>query len=279
MHTSRFSFLKIIFIISLLAAPAAIPLFSVPSHAAFDDAGLKLSPDVAPDGLDNRLVVSVFEPGRDVEKKCGGATGKMDETARLNKKIAKIVEKYNAKHLAEYMDAIEKLSAAGPRAQENKKAFKKAGRPPDMKEMSRIGRGGHDFKGRGESDRPSAGGDARPAVTRYIPPGENIDPLFSLEQPNQPSDFFSYVGSMAFEMAMRYPVEYAKRISAEYARKNYAKQVEQIERTQKTVSDAYHKPVRAIENRISKSFFSGGTGEVRLNFFFMRSTLGVRMNY
>ncbi len=192
-----------------------------------------------------------------------------------NEKLAEIVKKYNEKHRIAYLAAMEKYRINNQKG-ENKGAFTKGGQRPDIKEMNRMGRPDHDAKGRG-TDRPSD--TTKSGITRYTPPGEKIDPLFSLEQPNQTADVFSYAGSLIFGMMMRYPVEYVKKYTQNYANKNYKKQFEQIGRTRQTVSDAYHKPVRTIENSISKNFFGGGTDEVNLNFFYMRSTMGVRVYY
>lgn len=204
------------------------------------------------------------------------ASGTENKYADYNEKLAEIIKKYNEKHRAEYLAGVEKKQAADQKGPPKKGAFGKTGPRPDMKEMNRMGRPDHDAKGLGP-DRSM--NNTKSGVTRYTPPGEKIDPLFSLEQPNQTSDVFSYAGSLIFGMVMRYPVEYAKRYAQNYADKNYKKQVEQMSRTRRTVSDAYHKPVRTIENSISKNFFSGGTDEVNLNFFYMRSTMGVRMSY
>ncbi len=193
-----------------------------------------------------------------------------------NEKLSEIVKKYNEKHRIAYLAAMEKYRLDNQKGFENKGPFNKGGPRPDMKEMNRMGRPDHDVKVRGaerSSDNTKSG------ITRYTPPGEKIDPLFSLEQPDRTTDAFSYAGSLIFGMIMKYPAEYIKKYAQNYANKNYKKQVEQIGRTRQTLSDAYHKPVRTIENSISKNFFNGNTGEVNLNFFYVRSTMGVRINY
>lgn len=242
---------------------ALILSFSGPaaSSASFEDVELKLSGD------------QKLQLNTPVQAEASGAEA---GTPDYNEKLAEIIKKYNQKHRAEYLAAMEKYQVKNQKDPGKKGALGKMGPRPDMKEMNRMGRPDHDSKGRGP-DRSI--NNTKSGVTRYTPPGEKIDPLFSLEQPNQTSDVFSYAGSLIFGMVMRYPVEYAKKYAQNYANKNYKKQVDQIGRTRQTVSDAYHKPVRTIENSISKNFFSGGTDEVNLNFFYMRSTLGVRMSY
>ncbi len=231
------------------------------SSASLEDVELKLSED------------QVLKLDAPVSADASGAENKYTD---YNAKLAEIIKKYNEKHRAEYIAGIEKNQIKNQKGIEKKGSFNKMGPRPDMKEMNRMGRPDHDAKGRGP-DRSID--NTKSGITRYIPPGEKIDPLFSLEQPYQTSDVFSYAGSLIFGMVMRYPVEYAKKYAQNYANKNYIKQVEQMSRTRQTVSDAYHKPVRSIESSISKNFFSGGTDEVNLNFFYMRSTMGVRMSY
>lgn len=242
---------------------ALILSFSGPasSAASFEDVELKLS---------GAQKFQLNDPAP------ADASGGEIKTSDHNEKLAEIIKRYNEKHRAEYLAAMEKYQAKNQKGPENKGAFGKTGPRPDMKEMNRMGRPDHDAKGRGP-DRSI--NNTKSGVTRYTPPGEKIDPLFSLEQPNQTSDVFSYAGSLIFGMVMRYPVEYAKKYAQNYANKNYKKQLDQIGRTRQTVSDAYNKPVRTIENSISKNFFNGGTDEVNLNFFYMRSTMGVRMSY
>jgi len=234
------------------------------SFASFEDVELKLS-----GGQKLQLDLPAATDASDT-------SGAEIKTSDYNEKLAEIIKKYNEKHRAEYLASMEKNQAKNLKGSEKKGAFGKMGPRPDMKEMNRMGRPDHDAKGRGP-DRSI--NNTKSGVTRYTPPGEKIDPLFSLEQPNQTSDVFSYAGSLIFGMAMRYPVEYAKKYAQNYANKNYKKQLDQIGRTRQTVSDAYNKPVRTIENSISKNFFNGATDEVNLNFFYMRSTMGVRMSY
>ena len=251
------------------------------SSASFEAVELKLSGDT--------LFFDDLETDREINRlKSDGHEFKLNSPAApdacvseikntdYNEKLSEIVKKYNEKRRIAYLAAMEKYRLNNQKGFENKGAFTKGGPRPDMKEMNRMGRPDHDTKGRGV-DRSSD--NTKSGITRYTPPGEKIDPLFSLEQPNQTADVFSYAGSLIFGMIMRYPAEYVKKYAQNYANKNYKKQIEQIGRTRQTVSDAYHKPVRTIENSISKNFFGGGTDEVNLDFFYMRSTMGVRINY
>ena len=244
------------------------------SSASFETVELKLSGDTLffDDHEINRLKSDGHEFKLNSPAAPDACVSEIKNTD-YNEKLSEIVKKYNEKRRIAYLAAMEKYWLNNQKGFENKGAFTKDGPRPDMKEMNRMGRPDHDMKGRG-ADRPSD--NTKSGITRYTPPGEKIDPLCSLEQPNQTTDVFSYAGSLIFGMIMRYPVEYIKKYAQNYANKNYKKQ---IDRTRQTVSDVYHKPVRTIKNSISKNFFGGGTNEVNLNFFYMRSTMGIRMNY
>jgi len=213
-----------------------------------------------------------------------------DKDTKYNKKLGELVEKYKAEHKADYLALLERsglkkqkrpgikggISAMSGLITDPDGPGTDIGRPGTGGPMGMGKSQGPDMKGPG-SDQRKGKKDTR--VYKYIPPGEKVDVLFSAEQPNQPDELFSYAGSLIFGTVMRYQMEYIKKYASKYAYKNYGKQMDTIDRTKKMVSSTYQKPARSLEKMISRSVFSGGTDEVSLNFFYMRSIMGMRVNY
>ncbi len=228
----------------------------------------------------------------DLDTKDTGAV--LYKDTKYNKELGALIEKYKAEHMANYLAVLERSGIKRQKGTGMKGVRGKGGMDvlsglmpgsdgpmqnmgPDMGgPMPGMGGGAPDMKGPG-SDQRRGKKDTR--VYKYMPPGEKVDVLFSAEQPNQPDELFSYAGSLLFGTVMRYQFEYIKKYASRYAYKNYGKQMDKIDRTKKMVSNTYQMPAKSLEKMISRGVFSGGTDEVSLNFFYMRSIMGMRVNY
>ncbi len=209
-----------------------------------------------------------------------------NKNSKYNKDLTKLIEKYKTEHMANFLTILEnsgikKQKMAGMKGKHGKgDIVGMSGLMPDMDgdmpgmngQMPNMGGQGPEMKGPG-SDQRKGKKDTR--VYTYLPPGQKVDVLFSTEQPNQPSDLFSYAGSLLFGTVVKYHIDYVKK----YVYKNYGKQINKIDHTQKMVSSKYQIPAKKLKKMIAKNIFSDGSDEVNINFFFMHSMMGMHVNY